>query len=156
MIRTSLFIAALLSASIAYAGDPGITLSVQNGTVLVNAGKQFVTAQAGQTLAPGDRILVMKGGKATLIYPDGCVRTIGSSSMAEVSAQCGKGIAQVQKVPPMYAQEMGGTSGTSDTSNCNSNDCDSANPTLWAVLAGWSAFTYAAIISRNPAGISAP
>ena len=159
MIRTSLFIAALLSASIAFAGDAGVTLSGQNGTVLVNSGKQFVSAHAGQTLAPGDRILVMKGGKATLTYPDGCVSTINSGSMVDVSAHCGQNIAQTQKIPPMYAQAVGDTS---DRRHCRWHDADGdhddcGHPPLWTVLVGWAAITCATIVCRHDAdGISTP
>jgi hypothetical protein len=169
MIRTSLFIAALLSASIAYAGDANVTLSGQNGTVLVNSGKQFVSAHAGQTLAPGDRVLVMKGGKATLTYPDGCVSTINSGSMVDVSAHCAQNTAQTRKIGPMYAQAVGDTS---DRRNCRRHDDandrdgdDCARPPLWAVFTGWAVIVCATIVCRhehhheivnNPPPISAP
>jgi hypothetical protein len=168
MIRTSLFIAALLSASIAYAGDATVTLSGQNGTVLVNSGKQFVSAHAGQTLAPGDRILVMKGGKATLTYSDGCVSTINSSSMVNVSAHCVQNSARTQKIAPMYAQAVGDTG---DRHNCrwqdNSNNKDGcAGLPFWPTFAGWAVFVCVAIVCRdedghetiinNPPPISAP
>ena len=168
MIRTfSLVITALLSASLAYAGDANVTLSSQNGTVLVNSGKQFVSAHAGQTLAPGDRIMVMKGGKATLTYPDGCVSTVRSGSMVDVATHCAQNTAQTQKIAPMYAQAVGDTS---DRRNCRRHDDDGkrnpnedydaddcAFPPLWAVLTGWAVIVCATIVCRHDAdGISTP
>ena len=149
MIRTSLLIAALLSASIAYAGDANVTLSGQKGTVMVNSGKQFVTAQPGQTLASGDRVMVMQGGRATLTYPNGCVVTVNSGSMVNVSQQqCVNHTAQAKKVAPMYAQAVG------DARHDDADD-DRGHPPFWAVFAGFAAIT-AYIVSRNGDGISTP
>lgn len=165
MNRASLFIVALLSASIAYAGDATVTLSSQNGTVLVNSGKQFVSAHAGQTLAPGDRILVMKGGKATLTYSDGCVSTVNSGSMVDVSAHCAQNAAQTRKIGPMYAQAVGDTS---DHRNCERPDgtgVDCGPPPLWPAWAGFVAIACATLVCRQhhrhetgfiPPPISAP
>lgn len=168
MIRLSLFVTALLSASIAFAGDAGVTLSGQDGTVLVNSGKQFVSAHKGQTLAPGDRILVMKGGKATLTYPNGCVSTVGSGSMVDVSAQCVRNPAHAQKVPTMVAQAVGDND---EHRNCRRHEDKDANrsghedndaddcawPPAWAVFTGWAVIVCATIVCRNDAdGISTP
>ena len=153
MIRTSLLIAALLSASIAYAGDANVTLSGQKGTVMVNSGKQFVTAQPGQTLASGDRVMVMEGGRATLTYPNGCVVTVNSGSMVNVSQkQCVNHSAQVKKVAPMYAQAVGDRDARHDDA-----DNDRGHPPFWAVFAGFAVVTCALVVCRHDAdGISTP
>ena len=159
MIRTSLFLTALLSASIAYAGDPSITLSGQDGTVLVNSGKQFISAHAGQTLAPGDRILVMKGGKATLSYPNGCVSTVNPGSLVDVSAHCAQNVAQTRKIGPMYAQAVGDTSDhavgdTSDHRNCERERPDGTGddcgpPPLWPEWAAFVAIACVTLVCRQ-------
>ena len=153
MIRTSLLIAALLSASIAYAGDANVTLTGQKGTVMVNSGKQFVTAKPGQALAAGDRVMVMEGGRATLTYPNGCVVTVNSGTMVNVAAQqCTKrtAAAQAQKIGPMYAQAVG------DARHDDADD-NRGHPPFWAVFAGFVAITCAAVVCRHDAdGISTP
>jgi hypothetical protein len=152
MIRTSLLIAALLSASIAYAGDANVTLTGQKGTVMVNSGKQFVTAQPGQTLAAGDRVMVMEGGRATLTYPNGCVVTVNSGSMVNVSQQqCATHATQAKKVGTMYAQAVG------DRDERKDDDDDRGHPPFWAVFAGFVVVTCALVVCRHDAdGISTP
>ena len=67
---------AFLCAGSALAASSVATINVTNGSVLVNQGKQFVTAQPSQVLAAGDRVMVMEGGKATTNYADGCVQIL--------------------------------------------------------------------------------
>lgn len=146
MIRTSLLISALLSASIAYAADGNVVLSGQKGTVMVNSGKQFVSAQHGQTLAPGDRVMVMSGGKATLTYPNGCVATVPSGTMVDVSKQCGQSTAEAHKVGAMYAQAIGDQD---DNDSCNENRDENRNANsddnhhrcIAVVLTGYAVWT---------------
>ena len=101
-----------LSAMPALAAEqaPLATLSQQQGTVLVNQGEVFATAQEGQALQAGDRVLVMEGGEATLVFADGCALPVGPGSLLEVPAvsPCASGeLAQVQKIGPHYAQAVG-------------------------------------------------
>ncbi len=108
MIRATLLIsAALMCASVAYAGDSEVTLTGQKGTVMVNSGKQFVSAKAGQSLKQGDRVMVMEGGTATITYANGCIANVKSGSMVDINtAKCGK---SARKVGPMYAEAVGDT-----------------------------------------------
>lgn|SRR5690606_18232016 len=109
MTRT-LVAALALAAAPAFAADvPVATLSGQQGTVLVNQGEVFVTAVEGQALNPGDRVLVMAGGEATLDFTDGCQLPLAGGSLLEVPAvsTCAGQVAQVQKVGPSYAQAVG-------------------------------------------------
>jgi hypothetical protein len=62
------------------------TLSSANGSVMVNQGKQFVSAQSGQALAAGDRIMVMQDGSAVVRFDDGCDVTISGGSVAVLPA----------------------------------------------------------------------
>ncbi|MFM6988390.1 MAG: hypothetical protein ACKOXG_06960, partial [Arenimonas sp.] len=56
------FLSAALFAASASAASSVAVLGQTQGTVLVNQGKQFVSAPAGQLLVAGDRVLVLQGG----------------------------------------------------------------------------------------------
>lgn len=62
----------------------GFSLSVrgEQGTTLVNQGGGFAPTAGTTELKPGDRVLVRKGGTATITYPDGC--TVPVHGMATV------------------------------------------------------------------------
>jgi hypothetical protein len=109
MRQLALAVSALLFAGTSLAASSVATLSVSNGSVLVNQGKQFVTAQPGQILAAGDRVMVMDGGNASLKYADGCVQALGSGSLALVEAQsvCASGVDKIARISPVNAQAAG-------------------------------------------------
>lgn len=86
MTRTLVAALALVAAPAFAADAPVATLSGQQGTVLVNQGEVFVTAVDGQALNPGDRVLVMAGGEATLAFTDGCQLPLAGGSLLEVPA----------------------------------------------------------------------
>ena len=102
--------AANTSASVAPA-----TLANADGVVLVNQGKQFVTAQIGQQLAAGHRVMVMQGGQASLRFADGCVLPLASGSMAVIPAvsTCAGGNANITTVGAQTAQVESGTNSKS-------------------------------------------
>lgn len=111
MSKLVIAISALLFAGSSFAGSPVATLAVTNGSVLVNQGKQFVTAQPSQILAAGDRVMVMEGGNAIVKYTDGCAQTLESGSLAVISQQsvCASlaGANKVAKISPVTAQAVG-------------------------------------------------
>ncbi len=109
MRKLSLAISALLFAGASFAASSVATINVSNGSVLVNQGKQFVTAQPGQILSAGDRVMVMEGGNASVKYADGCVQALASGSLAVVAAQsvCASGLNQVAQISPVSAQAVG-------------------------------------------------
>ena len=111
ILATSVF----LIAGSALAGSPVATLAVSEGTVLVNQGKQFVTAQSNQVLAAGDRVMVMDGGSAAIKYADNCVTALNSGSLAVVSAKsvCAGDAANIAFISSKTAQAVG-----------EDNDCD--------------------------------
>ena len=144
MICKTVLIAALLAVSAgAAAADSAIKVSVDKGSVLVNQGKQFVSATAGQSVSPGDRVMVMAGGKATLTYPNGCRATVPAGSMVDVNAHCTT--ASAKKVGSMYAAAVGD----------NEDHDGRPGPLFWGVLAGVGIVT-AIIINQNGDGISRP
>jgi hypothetical protein len=65
-------------------GDPG--------TTLVNQGEGFSPVTGASELKPGDRIMVKKGGTATITYPGGCtvpvhgIATVGALSPCDFMA----------------------------------------------------------------------
>lgn len=123
------FTSALLFTGSALAASSVATINVTNGSVLVNQGKQFVTAQPSQVLAVGDRVMVMEGGKATINYADGCVQTLNSGSLAVVPQQsvCASGLNDVAQISPVSAQAAGDRLGDGDCDGDNildKNDTD--------------------------------
>ena len=90
-----------LALALAFSGAASAaTLSAANGSVMVNQGKQFVSAQAGQALAAGDRVMVMQDGSAVLRFDDGCDVTINGGSVATVPSvsTCAGGNMEVSRI----------------------------------------------------------
>lgn len=112
-----------LSAPAAFAA-PAAVLASADGQVLVNQGKQFVTAAPGQALAAGDRVMLMKGARASLRFADGCVLPLAESSLVVVQtlSSCAGGDIQIARLQPVSAQAIGADALPSTTG-------------LWAVFA---------------------
>lgn len=112
-----------LSAPAAFAA-PAAVLTSADGQVLVNQGKQFVTAAPGQALAAGDRVMLMKGARASLRFADGCVLPLAESSLVVVQtlSSCAGGDIQIARLQPVSAQAIGADALPSTTG-------------LWAVFA---------------------
>lgn len=170
MKRLAIAISALLSAGVAFAA-PSATLSATNGSVLVNQGKQFITAQPGQILVAGDRVMVMDGGKASLTYADGCVQALSSGSLATVENQsvCASGVNKIARISPVSAQAVGDQERDCDddsipdskdgdmdgddvlnaddlVESCKAGATDTNNTGIW-VLSGLAITTAAVLIS---------
>lgn len=60
-----------------------IMLSVEQGA--------FNTAAQGQRVATGDRLMVAKGGVATVVYDNGCERKYDKAGVYEIDADCAAG-----------------------------------------------------------------
>ena len=110
MKALAFLLAGLLSATAAAAPSVA-TLGRTEGVVLVNQGKQFVSAPAGQLLVAGDRVLVLQGGQASLRFSDGCVLPVASGSLLTVPAKstCAGGVANVSRVAAQTAQVDSGS-----------------------------------------------
>ena len=99
-----------LVATPAFAQGPVATLAQQAGTVLVNQGEVFATAAEGQALKAGDRVMVMEGGFANLVFGDGCELAVPQGSLLDVPAAspCVTGeVAKITQIGPNYAQAVG-------------------------------------------------
>lgn len=95
------FVAIGLVASV-IASCPAGAATIENiaGGIKVNRGSGFSAQTGPADLAPGDRIMVSKGGSANFLYADGCrmklaqgVTTVPSASPCSFSAQFNDGAA---------------------------------------------------------------
>ncbi|RNJ48693.1 hypothetical protein [Methylocystis hirsuta] len=93
------FVAIGLVASV-IASCPAGAATIENiaGGIKVNRGSGFSAQTSPTDLAPGDRIMVSKGGSAHLLYADGCrmklaqgVTTVPAASPCSFSAQFNDG-----------------------------------------------------------------
>ena len=77
-----------LALPVSQAAAPVASFARINGHALVSKGGQYVEAKEGMSLAEGDRLMVMEGGSATIVFADDCryqmedneVLTIGATS----------------------------------------------------------------------------
>lgn len=138
MVRSILACGLILVANTAMA-QPAATLSGIKGSVLINQGKQFVSAQSGQMLVIGDRVMVMEGGSAKLDYSNGCVQTLPAGSLAVVQETCSD--ASVTHMSALNAQAVGGDRDCDEDGVLDSQDNDvqcRSNAGIW-VAAGLAA-----------------
>ncbi len=161
MLKSIAITSALLFSGSVFAASSVATINVTNGSVLVNQGKQFVTAQPSQVLAAGDRVMVMEGAKATINYADGCVQTLNSGSLAVVPQQsvCASGLNDVAQISPVSAAAVGDKYGDGDcdgdkildkndpdidgddVANADDNQNTCTRPGAWTNATGtWAAF----------------
>jgi hypothetical protein len=88
---------AVLGVLPAVASTGVATLSSFEGTVLVNQGEEFFPAQDSMALAPGDRILALENGRATIAFTAGCVVPVEPGQLVTVPIQTpctGEGLVQ--------------------------------------------------------------
>lgn len=140
---------------------PGAVLSIDQGTVLVNNGSQFVTAKPGQALKAGDRVMVMTGGVASVSYSDGHTAALPAGTLVSFDARGFGGYSsgtapatgRATPIGPMYAQAVGqgGASGSSGHGACQwiDDQGNTHNPCVIWVFAGLGA---AAIIAASHHG----
>ncbi|NDK38728.1 hypothetical protein DT603_07725 [Pseudoxanthomonas gei] len=92
---TTLFLAAsfaLTAAATASAQDTSATLRVDQGTIMASEGGSFATAQTGQALVAGSRLMVAEQSAATVTYAKGCTRTYTAPGVYVVEANCTKAV----------------------------------------------------------------
>ncbi|AGA91378.1 hypothetical protein Thimo_2658 [Thioflavicoccus mobilis 8321] len=56
------------------------------GTAIVNQGAQYVSGREGMQLVEGDRLLVLEGGSALVVFSDGCQRAVEDDELLVVPA----------------------------------------------------------------------
>ena len=72
----------------ALAQSGGVTLRVDSGSVMTSQGGEFVSASSGAALAPGSRVMLSEDSQATLVYGNGCTRSLGDAGVYNVPATC--------------------------------------------------------------------
>jgi len=88
-----LFAASILFLAIPAAAadqDPAATLRVDQGSVMTSQGGEFATAQSGQGVVAGERLMLAEDSVATLAYADGCQRQFSAPGVYVVEAECRK------------------------------------------------------------------
>ncbi len=111
-------IAACAFAAAVQAQDPVATLSATQGNILVNQGSQFVPADPGLALMPGDRVLAQANGNAELTFRDGCKASVLAGTMVTVpsTSTCKGGVLLVQNTNPALTGALGaGTAAAAGT-----------------------------------------
>lgn len=87
-LAVALLVAPLAVMAQDSATETAIGLTVENGSVLVSAGGEFVQATPGQVLQAGQRVLVAEGASASLTYGGGCQTPLSQPGVYTVSATC--------------------------------------------------------------------
>lgn len=89
IVRSSTLLLAL-GISLGAQAEPLARLSQVEGQVLINQGKQYVSAQRGVALQRGDRILVLANSSALLTYTGECTLRLGPNQLLTVDSleQC--------------------------------------------------------------------
>lgn len=79
---------ALTASANALAADADATLLVDRGSVMTSQGGEFATAQSGQLLASGDRLMVTEGSAATVVYANECRRQYTTPGVYVIEEDC--------------------------------------------------------------------
>lgn len=146
LLVAALFAASSVSASEATA--PEAMLTDIEGTVLVNQGERFVNVHEATALKAGDRVLVMSGASAGLVWADGCEMPLVSESMLSIGAEspCIGQAAEVTQLGPMLAQAV------ADSGMAASRATDTDSYT-WLILGGVGLI---AVLAASSGGSSSP
>jgi hypothetical protein len=75
----------LLSSSLTTVADnAGTQLTSLQLPVMINQTGTFVEAQVNMAVYPGDRLMAMGGGSATVQYDNGCLQSVSDNEIAEI------------------------------------------------------------------------
>ena len=98
------------------------------GKVLVNTGKDYLQAQPGMELNPGDRILTLANSSARVVYPDNCAVQMSANSLVTMGEPdlCSKAGKRIRPRKPPISQSSSATS---------ANTATTATPTTTATTA---------------------
>lgn len=82
-MRTLVFVVLLLIDGVA---AQAAMLANVKGDVRVNAGQGFKAAASGQTINPGDRVMLGPGGSAAIVYDQQCLERVEPGLVAVVKS----------------------------------------------------------------------
>lgn len=98
LLAAALLVAALLpSVSFAQAADAAngsATLRVDSGQILVSDGGPFTTAETGNVLQSGSRVMLTDGASATLFFDEDCNQPLSGAGIHVVARQCVEPVAK--------------------------------------------------------------
>ena len=81
------------SATATAAEEAAATLRVDRGNVMTSQGGDFATAQSGQTLVSGERLMVTEDSAATVTSGNDCTRTYTTPGVYVVELDCERAVA---------------------------------------------------------------
>ena len=104
-VATSLAATAIImfSSNALAIGDANV-LSIIKGEVLVNQGESYAIAQEGMELNPGDQLMVMDGGQASIEFADGCLYNVNGNEVLRINTQSACAVNASKAVGPYYTQ----------------------------------------------------
>ncbi|MBN8715994.1 MAG: hypothetical protein J0H95_03345 [Xanthomonadales bacterium] len=89
------FAAALIAASVAFAApafaqeqNNSIVIQINAGSAMTSTGGDYMTANSGQPVAVGEKVMVNAGSAATLVYKNGCKMELRQPGVYTVPADC--------------------------------------------------------------------
>lgn len=139
-------VSGMLMMNSGYAANPVAHLQQIRGLVLVSQDSGFSTADEGMALRSGDRVMVMEGGAASLVYSKSCQADYTGSQIITVgSAGCKSGT--TQPVDPMFTAVAGAGTGALGAGTI-------AGFSAVAVVAGVVAITAIAVVATSDSGNS--
>jgi hypothetical protein len=68
------------------AAEPIATFSRIDGFAVVSQGAQYIKAHEGMPLSEGDRLMMLEGGTATIVFKDGCQYQIADDELLSIGA----------------------------------------------------------------------
>ena len=84
-------------------GDANV-LSIIKGEVMVNQGESYAIAQDGMELNPGDQLMVMDDGQASIEFADGCLYNVNGNEVLRINTQSACAVNASKAVGPYYTQ----------------------------------------------------
>ena len=84
----------------------------------MNQGESYAIATEGMELNPGDQLMVMDGGLASIEFADGCLYKVNGSEVLRISSQSSCAVNAAKAVGPYYTQlQPGQTSANKEKEN---------------------------------------
>lgn len=107
----SLFLAGAMTGGAASAGAPESSAVIKGveGQVYVRKDETTEPAQDGLSVAPGNQVLTVEGGKAQVVYANGCIVSLPENSLLAIGGQeqCRAGQAKVYSTTGFQEKAVG-------------------------------------------------
>jgi hypothetical protein len=144
------------------AADPAAVVELRQirGTVLVNQGNSYVTAQEGMRLNLGDQVMVMEGSHAVVSYgSDGCAYNAGQNTILRVRSQSACAVEQgsIRSYGPNYSatsSTLGGSGVSAGVGDGSAYTPGGASLGTGTVVAAGAVVTAGAIAATEDSPVS--